>query len=68
MKSVFRLLTAVAVVVFIFLSTPVASAQPRDGGWRDLPQLVKIVKKLQKVFGIASHEDAALPPRPDTKP
>ena len=58
-----RIFTAVAIAVVMSVNAPEVSARPHDGG-RDLPRLVKVIKKFQQLFGIASHDEQLQPPRP----
>lgn len=57
-----------AFVVAVALSVPVALvsvAGPRHDRGPDLPaKIVKIVKHLQKLFGISTNETLPQPPRP----
>lgn len=68
MKSLFRLAGAATIAVLVS-STPIASAQPRDAGSRDRDsKIVRILKTIQKVFGVSGHTDGIIPPRPAPPP
>jgi hypothetical protein len=64
MKCRFRIPAAVALAALLALSvTPVASAAPRERV--GVPErIVKIIKNLQKFFGVTTQENLPLPPRP----
>ena len=68
MKRHFRRIAAVVLAaVFIFSSVP-AEAAPRDRD-RDLPNaIVRVIKKIQKLFGggpsSQEEDNQPLPPRP----
>jgi hypothetical protein len=64
MKFRLRFIAAIAVAVFLSVSAPAASAKPRDSRWDVPSSIVKIVKKLQDLFGVSTHTDAPQPPRP----
>ncbi len=69
MKSFFRLAGAVTVAVLVSSTAPIASAQPRAAGSRDLkPKIVRIIKTIQKLFGVSGHTDGLIPPRPEPTP
>ena len=38
-------------------------AAPRDERG-DVPRIVKVIKKLQKLLGISTHDEQPVPPRP----
>lgn len=65
MKSFSR--RAAAVVLIAALSLPsVALASPlyeRDRG-RDPNPIIRIIKKIQKIFGVTSNDDVPVPPKP----
>lgn len=59
-----------AVVLTVLLSFPAASSfaagrdtRDRDRS-RDRDPIVRIIKKIQKVFGITSNDDIPSPPKP----
>lgn len=56
-----RVAAAVLAAVLLLPAAPVAVAGPRDGDPGD--HIVRIIKKLQKLFGISAQSDP-LPPRP----
>ncbi len=67
MKSFSRRVAAAFVftVVLSLTAGPTAAAGPRDDRGQDLPaKIVKIVKHLQKFFGISTNDTLPQPPRP----
>jgi len=55
---------AVVVLALALLLSPLASARPVD---RDSSSgIVRIVKKIQRLFGIATNDDMPQPPIPKT--
>lgn len=66
MRVSFRFLAAVAIAVLV--SNMSVAAAPRDRGTRLDPKIVKVIKQLQKIFGVSSHTDAPMPPRPTPPP
>lgn len=63
MKSSFRALTALAVVVALSMPPAALAAQNREQG-RDKSPVAKIVAKIKKFVGIGTHDDIPLPPIP----
>jgi hypothetical protein len=63
-RSRFSSITAAA-LAFAILAAPL-SALPRhrDDRDREYPQIVRIIKKISKYFGISSNEDLPGPPKP----
>ena len=64
MKTAKRTVAAGVLVLFVSLSGPALYAGPRDGEVRVPPAIAKILKQLQKFFGISTNEDVPIPPRP----
>lgn len=63
MKSRVRRAAAVVLAVVLCLElSPAVYARPYDGGQE--PPLTRIIKKLQKFFGVSTHDDLPVPPRP----
>lgn len=67
MRTRSRITSVAAVVLSVFVvSAPLFALPPRGGGEgdRDLPPLVRIIKKISKAFGIKTLEDFPSPPKP----
>lgn len=56
-----RVAAALLAAVLLVPVAPAAFAGPRDGDARD--RIVRIIKKLQNLFGISTQSDP-MPPRP----
>lgn len=57
---------AAAIVLAVALSLPsvvLASPRERERG-RDKQEIVRIIKKIQKLLGISTNDDLPLPPPP----
>ena len=64
MNSRTRRAAAVALAVVLFLPpVALAASQGRDSD-RDAGAIVRIIKKIQKVFGVAPNDDIPTPPVP----
>lgn len=65
MKNHVRRVAAAVLVAVLYLHiAPVAAAAPRNSD-RDVPSsIVRVIQKLQKLFGISSNHDLPQPPRP----
>ena len=63
---------AAAVMLAAVLSLPVmAGGTPRDREGRDgdrVAKIVKVIKKIQRLLGIATNDDLPLPPPPSPDP
>lgn len=64
MNSRTRRTAAVALAVALSLSTVVAAAPGNRDEQRERSPFVRVIKKIQKFFGIAVHDDLPLPPFP----
>ena len=69
MKTRSRFTSAAALCLAVFIVTaPVFALPPRAGRDtdrdRDLPPIVRFIKKISKVFGIRALEDLPGPPKP----
>jgi hypothetical protein len=60
MKTVSKRAIA-ALIVAILAVGPTAAALPRDHSDRGIPKIVRILKQI---FGISTHTDTPVPPRP----
>jgi len=56
-----RFASTLFLVVFLFQVVPIAVATPRDSRDRDIPSIVKIIKRF---LGIKALEELPAPPRP----
>jgi hypothetical protein len=64
MKTVSKRAVAVLIVAILAIG-PAAAALPADHGDYPLPgKIVRIIKKLQQIFGVGSQTDQPTPPRP----
>jgi hypothetical protein len=64
MKTVSHRGAALLLAVTLAFS-PLALAGTRSERRRDLPDpIIRIVKKIQKIFGITTNDDGMIPPRP----
>ena len=65
MKRHARSVAAAVLAVFLSIQVvPVAAAFPR-GGRDDFPErITRVLKKLQRLIGISTHEDGPVPPKP----
>ena len=64
MKVFTRRAAAIVLAAALCLSTPVFGAPARDGVREKSGPIVRVVKKIQKILGISTHEDLPLPPIP----
>lgn len=66
MKNQLRRAAVILLAASISLS-PMAGAPPRDRGGHDRDfskEIVRIIKRVQKLLGISSNDDLPLPPPP----
>ncbi len=60
MKTVSKRAVAALIVAIVAIG-PTAAALPRDHADRGIPKLIRILKQ---VFGIGTHTDTPIPPKP----
>lgn len=65
----FCLRHAAVAALAVALSLPLAAApSPQKERSRDKDEIVRIIKKIQRLIGISTNDDLPLPPPPNSNP